>query len=205
MSLTPSSLKRDEIREVPEACERSELFQSKLREFKLPEGFEAVIEPWPYGASDPTDDGTRFFQGLVYASSKEAGGKDSNFYAYPIPLIPIMDAKTKEIIRVIEVATGGKDDPLESKTHGKNIIDHCKPAEYIPEKLPQGVRKDVKPLTVIQPEGASFSVVDGNRIEWQKWTMRLTFNPREGAVLHDIRYDGRSVLYRLSMSDMVGS
>ena len=32
--------------------------------------------------------------------------------------------------------------------------------------------------------------------------MRVSFNPREGGVLHDIKYDGRSVLYRLSMSDM---
>ena len=31
----------------------------------------------------------------------------------------------------------------------------------------------------------------------------MTFNPREGAVLHDIHYDGRSVLYRLSISEMV--
>jgi primary-amine oxidase len=29
-----------------------------------------------------------------------------------------------------------------------------------------------------------------------------SFNPRECAVLHDIRYDGRSVLYRLSLSEM---
>ncbi|SPO05410.1 related to peroxisomal amine oxidase (copper-containing) [Cephalotrichum gorgonifer] len=197
-----SSLIMDEIREVVAACDRSELFQDKLRQFQLPPGFEAIVEPWPYGASDPTDDGTRFFQGLVYAVNKETGGDDSNFYAYPIPLIPVMDAKTREIVRVLDVATGGKDDPYQSKTCGQNVIDHCQAAEYLPEKLPQGIRNDLKPLTVIQPEGASFSIVDGNRIEWQKWSMRLTFNPREGAVLHDIRYDGRSVLYRLSMSDM---
>lgn len=202
--LTLPHSESDEIREVPLACERSDLFKSKIAEFKLPEGFEAVVEPWPYGAADPNDDGRRLFQGIVYAVNRKVGGKDSNFYAYPIPLIPIMDAQTKEIVRVLEVATGGGDDPLDAKTCSENIIDHCKPAEYVPEKLPQGIRDDLKPLAVVQPEGASFSVVDGNRIEWQKWTMRLTFNPREGAVLHDIRYDGRSVVYRLSMSDMVG-
>jgi primary-amine oxidase len=29
-----------------EACKQSELFQTALAEFKLPEGFELVIEPW---------------------------------------------------------------------------------------------------------------------------------------------------------------
>ncbi|KAI9146950.1 copper amine oxidase [Paramyrothecium foliicola] len=199
-----ASLVMSELREVADACDRSKMFQDKLKEFEFPEGFEAVVEPWPYGGSDQTEDGIRLFQGLVYAVNRKAHGPDSNFYAYPVPLVPVMDAKTKEIIRVIEVATGGKDDPIGpfEKRITKKVIDHCKPAEYCPEKLPQGVRKDLKPLTVLQPEGASFSVVDGNRIDWQKWTMRLTFNPREGAVLHDIRYDGRSVLYRLSMSDM---
>ncbi|KAK3068674.1 hypothetical protein LTS18_000567, partial [Coniosporium uncinatum] len=37
---------------------------------------------------------------------------------------------------------------------------------------------------------------------WQKWSFRVTFNPREGAVLHDVRYDGRSIMYRLAISEM---
>jgi hypothetical protein len=56
---------------------------------------------------------------------------------------------------------------------------------------------------VVQPQGPSFSITEGNLIQWQKWRMRVTFNPREGAVVHDIRYDGRPVMYRLSISDMV--
>ena len=64
------------------------------------------------------------------------------------------------------------------------------------------MRADVKPLHVLQPEGPSFSVSDDNLVEWQKWRFRLGFNPREGATLHDIHYDGRSVMYRLSFSEM---
>jgi hypothetical protein len=33
--------------------------------------------------------------------------------------------------------------------------------------------------------------------------MHVGFNFREGLVVNDIRYDGRSVLHRLSISDMV--
>jgi len=34
-----------------EACKTSLLFQEALAEIKLPEGFELVVEPWPYGGT----------------------------------------------------------------------------------------------------------------------------------------------------------
>ena len=81
-------------------------------------------------------------------------------------------------------------------------MDHCTTAEYVPELLPQGVRKDLKTLNVLQPDGPSFKVTDESLVEWQKWRFRVSFNPREGAVIHDVHYDGRSVAYRLSVSEM---
>lgn len=193
------------MEELVKACDNSTLLQSKIKELQLPEGFEVIVEPWPYGGSDPEDVGTRYFQGLLYANDTRKGNADSNFYSFPIPLIPVMDAGTKKIVRVDEIATGGKGDGLSDKTHLKNVIDHCAHSEYVPELLSQKLRSDLKPLAVIQPEGPSFSVTDGNLVKWQKWSMRVMFDPQEGAVVSDIRYDGRSVLYRLSMSDMVSS
>jgi primary-amine oxidase len=102
---------------------------------------------------------------------------------------------------VDKLATGGKEDGLTYGTHKKNILDHCSPGEYIPEMLSQPLPSDVKRLNVVQPEGPSFQVI-GNLIEWQKWRFRLGFNPREDATFHDVHYDGRSVLYRLSLSEM---
>ncbi|KAH8890097.1 copper amine oxidase [Thozetella sp. PMI_491] len=180
----------------------SPLFQEKLKSIELPEGFELVVEPWPYGGADPEDGTTRFFQGLCFGRDTRSGNPDSNFYAYPIPLIPIMDVHKNEIVRIDEPATGGKEDPLKGRSHKTRVLDHCGSAEYVPELLPSGTRKDLKPLTVLQPEGPSFAISDTNLVQWQKWRFRVTFNPREGAVLHDIRYDGREILYRLSMSDM---
>lgn len=107
------------------------------------------------------------------------------------------------LLRIDQPATGSHDDALVGVTNEVGVLDHCRPAEYVPELLPGGVRKDLKPLTVLQPEGPSFAISDANLVEWQKWRFRVTFNPREGAVLHDVRYDGRSVMYRISMSDMV--
>jgi Cu2+-containing amine oxidase len=34
------------------------------------------------------------------------------------------------------------------------------------------LRKDVKPLHIIQPEGVSFKI-DGNVLEWQNWKMHI--------------------------------
>ena len=49
-----------------------------------------------------------------------------------------------------------------------------------------GVRSGLRPLNVVQPEGPSFHV-DGNHVHWQKWDFRVSFNYREGLVLHDLK------------------
>ena len=75
--------------------------------------------------------------------------------------------------------------------------------EYVPHLVP-GLkqRDDLKPPEITQPEGASFTL-DGNHLSWQKWTLRVGFNHREGMVLHTLAYDGRSVAHRLSFAEMV--
>ncbi|EHL02606.1 putative Copper amine oxidase 1 [Glarea lozoyensis 74030] len=151
---------------------------------------------------DPDDEDKRYFQGLCFAQDKRSGNPDSNFYAYPLPLIPVMDARTKEIVRIDRLGTGGKQDGLAKGTHNKEIIKHCKGAEYVPELLENGSRKDLKPLDVIQPDGPSFTVTDESLVEWQKWRFRVGFNPREGATIHDVRYEGRSIVYRMAISEM---
>jgi primary-amine oxidase len=187
-------------------CEKSQLFKDAVAKFKLPEGFDVVIEPWPYGGRDRATDDSRYFQGLIFAQDKRSENPDSNFYAFPLPIIPVMDYHKKEIVRIDRLATGGKgEDPLAiPESIRENPIGHCTSAEYIPELLSNGTRKDLKQLNVLQPEGPSFKVAqDESLVEWQKWRFRVGFNPREGATIHDIRYNGRSVLYRLSLSEMV--
>ncbi|EAU36792.1 copper amine oxidase 1 [Aspergillus terreus NIH2624] len=197
-----AALTVSEFEELIEACMASPLFKSALAEFDLPEGFELVIEPWPYGGRDLADDHKRFFQGLCFATNKRKNNDDANFYSFPLPIIPVMDYETREIIRVDRPATGGKGDGLQDQTFKRDIIGHCKDSDYVPELLPQGTRKDLKPLNVLQPEGPSFRITNESLVEWQKWRFRVAFNPREGATIHDVWYDGRSVMYRLAISEM---
>ena len=69
-------------------------------------------------------------------------------------------------------------------------------------------RAALPPLDVVQPQGASFTVTGGTRsnserhVSWDKWTLRVGFNYREGLVLHDVRYDGRPVVNRASLVEM---
>ncbi|KAF2726736.1 copper amine oxidase-like protein [Polyplosphaeria fusca] len=195
-----ASLTLWEFQILLEACKKSEMFQKAMAEFKFPDGFELVVEPWPYGGLDLQSENRRYFQGLCFAQDTRNGNADSNFYAYPLPIIPILDAHKKEIVRIDRLATGGKGDSLTGQTHSEKVLDHCQSGEYVPELV--DLRKDLKPIDITQPEGPSFKVTDESLVEWQKWRFRLSFNPREGAVLHDVHYDGRSIMYRLSFSEM---
>lgn len=197
-----ASLTVPEFRALVQAVEKSQMFKDCLKEYHLPEGFELVVEPWPYGGLLPGEENRRYFQGLCFAQDTRSKNLDSNFYSFPLPFIPVMDAMTGEIIRVDRLATGGKDDPMEHTKVNPKPVDHCTPSEYVPELLPNGPRKDLKPLNVTQPEGPSFQVTDNSLVEWQGWRFRVSFNPREGAVLHDLHFRGRSVMYRLSFSEM---
>jgi primary-amine oxidase len=79
--------------------------------------------------------------------------------------------------------------------------------EYIPGLIPgQRVRDDLTTLHITQPDGVSFSLDDGE-LRWQRWTMRLGFNYREGPVIYQVQYDDqgrrRDVAYRMSFAEMV--
>jgi primary-amine oxidase len=66
----------------------------------------------------------------------------------------------------------------------------------------ENFRAPLKPLDIVQPEGASF-VLNGRAISWDKWSLVIGFNAREGLTLHDIRYDGRPIVHRASLAEMV--
>ncbi len=120
-------------------------------------------------------------------------GEISNPYANPLSgLHFVVDMNTMELLEVDDQSA------LERpRTMG----------EYVPALVPgQKLRDDVKPLEIVQPEGASFTL-DGQLLRWQRWSMRLGFNPREGLVIHALGYqDGerlRPVAHRMSFAEMV--
>ena len=169
------SLTVDEFMEFNRVCVASDKFRNAIKELNLDaEKFEVAIDPWPYGGPDPGETTPRYTQGLCFAKLRN-GNPDSNHYGFPLPIIPVMDTYKKEIIRIDRLATGGSEDGLEYGTSGKNVLEHCRPAEYVPELLDTPLRQDLKPLNVLQPEGPSFTVSDDSLIEWQKWRFRVGY------------------------------
>ena len=49
------------------------------------------------------------------------------------------------------------------------------------DHLKDHFRTDIKPLVISQPEGPSFTI-SHNTLKWQKWSMVVGFNAREGVV-----------------------
>ncbi len=62
--------------------------------------------------------------------------------------------------------------------------------------------RDLKPIEITQPEGPSFTVED-DVVRWAGWEFRVGFDAREGLVLHQLSIDGRSVVHRASIAEMV--
>lgn len=60
----------------------------------------------------------------------------------------------------------------------------------------------LKPIVITQPEGSSFTV-DGERVTWGEWDLRIGFDTREGLILRQLSFAGRPVMYRGSISEMV--
>jgi primary-amine oxidase len=107
---------------------------------------------------------------------------DSNHYALPLPISPVISTEAMKVIRIDILPTGVDNTIKEIEPYKLKP-----PNEYIPEH--QKLRTDLKPLNVIQPEGASFSVSQegtSNVLAWQKWNFRVGFNQREGMVLYDV-------------------
>ncbi|MGR9435917.1 primary-amine oxidase [Rhizobium leguminosarum] len=115
-----------------------------------------------------------------------------NGYAHPIEgVVAVVDLIAN---RVVDLVDDEKIIPVPRKK-----------CNYGRETFPEP-RPDLKPLHIVQPQGPSFTV-DGWKVEWQNWSFRVGFTPREGLVLHElgIKDQGRvrPVIFRASVTEMV--
>jgi primary-amine oxidase len=188
----------EEIVAIEKIALADEGIKTEIAKLQLPEGTVLVADPWIYG-SDGVDDDERMWQVFIYMRDPaNASEVDSNHYAFPLNISPVINSATYEVVR-IDILPTGKDNTTKEPQPWKQV--HAN--EYIPEH--QKLRADLKPLNVVQPEGASFTATQegtSHVLEWQKWSFRVGFNQREGMVLYNVRYDGRNLFYRLSLSDM---
>jgi primary-amine oxidase len=144
------------------------------------------IETWPFGGMVAQDDERR----LGWTPIWERKSPDDNQYAHPVyGLHAVIDFDTGEVIDV--------------EDHGTRPVPQG-PGDY--RRSRTAVPREVAPLEIVQPDGPGFTV-DGWRIRWQKWSLRVGFCPREGLVIHDVRYDDgadeRRIAHRMSIAELV--
>ena len=140
--------------------------------------------PLSAGAYYPEETGKRMARVLGFRQDHE---KDSP-WAHPVDgVVAYVDLTRREVTRVID------HEPLPVPEEPGNFDD--------PEQVgPQ--RTTLRPIEITQPEGVSFTV-EGNRLRWEGWDLRIGFNEREGLTLHQIGIHGRPLIYRASIAEMV--
>ncbi|KAH9906005.1 copper amine oxidase [Xylariomycetidae sp. FL2044] len=183
----------NEANEVRSRCLSNPTVQKRIAQYELPKHFTVVCDTWPYGR-DTGGRSRRMVQCFLYAKDSRHPG--ANSYDNPLPFSPIIDYLTKDLVDIMELPIGS-DHSLSPEV---KYIPH-QPKEWHHDLQTEPKRTDLKPLTVHQPLGASFTV-DGHLVHWQKWRFRIGFNWREGMVLHDVTYAGRELFHRLSLSEM---
>lgn len=147
-----------------------------------------MVDPWSAGYFGEEEfEGKRILRALSWIKADP----DDNGYARPLEgLITIVDLVEMKVIRVDDY--GVTPIPSMSGNYRANLVGE--------------LRDDIKPLEVIQAEGASF-VLDGYQLSWQRWKMNVGFTSREGLVIHNVSYTDkgrdRPVIYRASLSEMV--
>jgi primary-amine oxidase len=180
-----------------ESCEAIVQADPRWQEAMRKRGVEdfslAMIDPWASSWTGPQDDPSarRISRPLTWLRS--APGEHG--YARPVEgLIVVVDLDAGEVVEVTD--TGVVPFPTQGGNYEEPWISE-------PGNVPafSGVRTDVAPIEITQPEGPSFTV-DDHAVAWQKWTLRIGFTPREGLVLHQVAYDGRPIVYRASLAEM---
>ena len=179
------------IGEEYEACEQLVKahpdFAAALARRGITDQTLVCVDPIPAGTYVPPDlVGRRICRGLVWRRPSPGASP----YGQPIEgIVALVDLNRREVIRIDDYGVV----PVPSE------LGEYRTGRTGPE------REGVRPIEVVQPEGASFSV-EGNLISWQGWSFRAGWTMREGLVLHQLAYDDgderRSILHRASVCEM---
>ncbi len=179
----------DEQTECEQAVLASAEFKAALKRHCGTDDTSLVmVDIWSAGNYGSSEDSTlRLARPLCFLRTDPT----DNGYARPIEgLRPVVDLNSMKVIRIEE--------------HGVRPLPP-EAGNYAADRVPNQ-RTDIKPLEITQPDGPGFEV-DGYQVSWQKWSLVIGFNAREGLTLHHLRYDDegqdRSILYRASLTEMV--
>ncbi|MCV9994701.1 primary-amine oxidase [Paeniglutamicibacter sp. ZC-3] len=137
----------------------------------------------------PEESGRRILRGLAFVQDHP----EDSAWAHPVDgLVGYVDVGNRSVDQVIDLGVV----PIPAE-HGN----------YTDPELTGPLRTTQKPISITQPEGPSFTVTGENHVEWEKWSLDVGFDVREGLVLHNISFEDkgapRRILNRASIAEMV--
>ena len=184
----PSYLTED-TKILEDAVRADPRWQEAMRKRGINDLSKVRIDDWAGGYfGDPKESGFRFRRAISYY----AGDPSANIFAAgPIEgVVVYVNLNTGKVFKFIDAGVTPR--PRSAAAPSSQASDHP--------------RDTLKPLEVVQPEGANFTL-QGNEVSWQNWRFRYAVNGREGLVLYTVSYEDhgklRSILYRGSLSEMV--
>ena len=180
----------DEYHECDAALHENPRVRQVLADRGITDLDNVLFDVWAYGGMLVPERYRERRMGWVEVWRREA--EDSNPYAHPVAgLHFVVDLNSMEVLEVEDTYRVEEPEVM---------------GEYVPKHVPGLTQREVQPLEIIQPEGVSFTT-DGYKLQWQKWSMRVGFNYREGLVIHTVGYeeDGRvrPVAHRMSFAEMI--
>ncbi|MFF5992751.1 primary-amine oxidase [Prauserella flavalba] len=147
----------------------------------------ATVRAVPLSAGsydEPGEEGRRVVRSLGFQQLHE---KDHP-WAHPVDgLVAYVDLTSRTVTRVID---------------HENLPVPQEPGNFDDPEQAGPARTSLKPIEITQPHGPSFEV-EGSRVRWENWDLRIGFNEREGLTLHQLSFHERPVLYRASVAEMV--
>ncbi|KQY01271.1 histamine oxidase [Mycobacterium sp. Root135] len=136
----------------------------------------------------PEEMGRRILRGLAFVQDHP----EDHAWAHPVDgLVAYVDVVNKTVDQVIDLGA------VPIPTTSGNFTDT---SVFGP------LRTSQKEIRITQPDGPSFTMVD-NYVEWEKWSLRVGFDAREGLFLQKVGFldNGRvrPIIARASIAEMV--
>ena len=177
----------DEFVECEEAVRKSPVFREAMKKRGIEDISLVMVDAWSAGhyGNEPPEDGA---SGWSARSAGSAPSRTTTATPGPIEnIVAVVDLNRKELVRVEDYG----------------VVPLPPQAGQLGARVHQGdARRPQAAGGRRSPRGRA-SPSQGHEVSWQKWSFRVGFNPREGLVLHTVGYDGRPVLYRASIAEMM--
>ena len=173
-----------ELMEAEEVLRLHPEFHAAMAKRGVTDPAQIQVDAWPAGHFGVAEESERRLARCTVFVKPAPG---ANEWAHPVDgLLGLVDLNTLEVLRI--------------EDHG--VVPVPEESGNFDVAAGAPLRSDIAPLEITQPEGPGFTV-EGRVIEWQRWRVHVGFTPKEGLVLHRLSYDGRSIMHRGSLSEMV--